>query len=95
MRSAGLSQVARTRVSEKLLLWADLICVMEQEHKQRLKEAFPALFRDLQVEVLDIPDEYPFMDPVLIEEIFNRVEPLIESESESVEGKFEDFDEGM
>lgn len=81
VRSAGLSQVARTRVSEKLLQWADLVCVMEREHKQRLREAFPALFRNLRIEVLDIPDDYPYMDPVLIEEIVNRVEPLIEQET--------------
>lgn len=54
---------------------------MELEHKQRLREAFPALFRDLHVEVLDIPDDYPFMDPVLVEEIIHRVEPLINSGS--------------
>lgn len=81
VRSAGLSQVARTRVSAKLLQWADLVCVMEQEHKQRLREAFPGVFRDLRIEVLDIPDEYPYMDPVLVGEIVNRVEPLIEAET--------------
>lgn len=64
-----------------MLLWADLICVMEREHKQRLREAFPSVFGDLRIEVLDIPDDYQFMDPVLVQEIFNRVEPLIEFES--------------
>lgn len=77
VRSAGVSSAARTRVSEKLLLWADLVCVMEHEHKKRLREDFPELVRDLQIEVLDVPDDYEFMDPALIEILRGRIEPLI------------------
>ena len=76
-RSAGVSSVARRRVTEKLLLWADLICVMEHWQKKRLREDFPDLFHDLHVEVLDIPDDYEFMDPALKELILERVEPLL------------------
>jgi predicted protein tyrosine phosphatase len=75
--SAGVSTSARRRVSEKLLLWADRVLVMEHEHKQRLREQFPGLFHDLRVEVLDIPDDYPFMDPELVALIHARVEPLL------------------
>jgi predicted protein tyrosine phosphatase len=50
---------------------------MEHEHKQRLREQFPDLFHDLHVEVLDIPDDYPFMDPELVTLIRSRVEPLL------------------
>ena len=77
VRSAGVSTAARRRVTEKLLLWADLVLVMEHEHKQRLREQFPDLFRDLRVEVLDIPDDYSFMDPELVALIRQRVEPLL------------------
>lgn len=77
VRSAGVSSAARIRVSEKLLLWADVICVMEHWHKKRLRDDFPDLMRDLQIEVLDIPDDYEFMDPTLIELIQERVEPLL------------------
>lgn len=79
VRSAGVSQAARVRVTEKLLLWADLICVMENWHKKRLLDDFPHLAGQLDVEVLDIDDDYPFMDPVLMDLIRARVEPLIES----------------
>lgn len=75
--SAGVSSAARRKVSEKLLLWADLILVMEHWQKKRLREDFPDLYSDLTVEVLDIPDDYEFMDPALIELIRERVEPLI------------------
>ncbi len=79
VRSAGVSAAARTRVSEKVLLWADVVCVMEHEHKKRLRDDFPQIFRDLRIEVLDIPDDYQLMDPALIELIRERVEPVIES----------------
>jgi predicted protein tyrosine phosphatase len=76
-RSAGVSASARCRVSEKLLLWADLVLVMEHEHKQRLRDLFPEIVRDLRIEVLDIPDAYPFMDEELMKLIRERVEPLL------------------
>lgn len=73
--SAGVSSAARRRVSEKGVNRADLIVVMEHEHRQRLREAFPQL--DVPVEVLDIPDDFGFMDAELVALIRERVEPLI------------------
>ncbi len=75
--SAGTSASARRRVSEKLLRWADLILVMEPEHKRRLREQFPDLIHELRVEVLDIPDDYTFMDPELVALIRERTEPWL------------------
>lgn len=75
--SAGVSSAARRRVTEKLLLWADLILVMEHWQKKRLRDEFNEIYPDLNVAVLDIPDDYEFMDPALIELIRERVEPLI------------------
>ncbi|MBN8422319.1 MAG: protein tyrosine phosphatase [Verrucomicrobia bacterium] len=78
VRSAGTSASARCRVSEKLLLWADLVIVMEHAHRQRLRELFPEIVRELRIEVLDIPDDYEFMNPELVALIQERVEPLLE-----------------
>ncbi len=75
--SAGLSASARRRVTEKLLRWADLVLVMEHEHRQRLRETFGEVMQEVRVEVLDIPDDFQFMDPALVELIRERVEPLI------------------
>ena len=80
VRSAGVSTSARRKVTEKLLLWADLVLVMEPEHKRRVRQQFPAIAPDLRIEVLDIPDDYPFMDPDLVSLIRERVEPWIEQE---------------
>lgn len=74
-----MGAAARRRVTERLLLWADLVLVMEQEHKRRVREQFPGIADDLRIGVLDIPDEYEFMDPELVSLIKERVEPWIES----------------
>ncbi len=76
-RSAGVSTSARCHVSEKLLRWADLVLVMEHSHKQRLREQFPELIHELRIEVLDISDDYAFMNADLVTLIRERVEPLL------------------
>ena len=78
VRSAGTSASARCRVSEKLLRWADRVMVMEHAHKQRLREQFPEVVRELHIDVLDIPDDFEFMNPELVALIRERVEPLLE-----------------
>lgn len=66
-RSAGTSKHAKHTVSSKDIAWADLIFVMEQKHKQNIKEKFQNQLQHKQVIVLDIPDDYPYMDEELIE----------------------------
>ena len=67
VRSAGTSSKARRTVSAKDIQWADTIFAMEQKHKNRLKADFPRLMSHKTIHVLDIPDEYSFMDPELME----------------------------
>jgi len=64
VRSAGTSASARRRVSDADLRWADLVLVMEDKHRARLRADFPGV--RAPIEVLDIPDLYPFMDPELV-----------------------------
>lgn len=77
VRSAGMSGKSRHTISIEDIVWADLILVMESGYKSRIL----GLFRDLslpQVENLDIPDEYEYMDDELIKLIIDRVEFYIE-----------------
>ncbi|MEO1652659.1 MAG: phosphotyrosine protein phosphatase [Bacteroidota bacterium] len=67
VRSAGTSSTARIRVNAKLLEWADTVFVMERAHKKILQARFPEILTEKEVLVLDIPDEYAFMDPELVE----------------------------
>jgi predicted protein tyrosine phosphatase len=75
--SAGVSPSAKRRVSAKLLQWADLIVVMEPEHKRRLLSQFADLGPDLSIHVLDIPDDYAFMDPELVDLIRERTQAIL------------------
>jgi predicted protein tyrosine phosphatase len=67
VRSAGTSPKARKTVSGKDVQWADIIFVMEEKHHCRLKSQFTRLLDYKDIHVLDIPDEYQYMDEELIE----------------------------
>lgn len=68
-RSAGTSPKARKTVSSSDIRWADVIFVMEQKHKNRLKAEFTRMLDHKSLHVLDIPDEYQYMDEELIKEL--------------------------
>jgi predicted protein tyrosine phosphatase len=76
-RSAGTSPNARHKVSIDDIVWADVILVMEEKHKSRLKAEFTRLLNSKQVHVLDIPDDYRFMDPELVEMLEQSVNNLL------------------
>lgn len=78
-RSAGVSGKSRHRVSEKDLLWADLVLVMERRYKMRICEMFGGLEALPPIESLDIPDEYGYMDEELIEAIREGTEHHLQS----------------
>ncbi len=77
VKSAGTEESARIRLTEKLVNWADTIFVMEKKHKQRIKQKFESLIVGKTLIVLDIPDEYKFMDPELIESLKTSVLPYL------------------
>ncbi len=79
VKSAGTEPTARIRVSAKLIDWADIIFAMEKRHKQRLIENFRILANDKQIIVLDIPDEYQYMDSELIEIIKTSVSTYLDN----------------
>lgn len=77
VRSAGVRAGANRRVSEADLRWADVVFVMERAHKVRLMRQFEGLELP-RVDVLEIPDEFEVMDPVLIEALRLMLDPEIE-----------------
>lgn len=77
VRSAGTAASARIKVSEKLIEWADLIFVMEKRHRDQLRERFPIAISNKNLVVLNIPDEYQYMDEELIEIINSSTAPYI------------------
>jgi predicted protein tyrosine phosphatase len=71
--SAGLNHDAENPVTPELLAWADIIFVMEQVHRSKLSAKFRSSLRGKRVVCLDIPDDYDFMDPLLVQLLQARV----------------------
>lgn len=79
--SAGLSQDADIPVTPELLIWAEIVFVMERVHRQKLSARFQRHLKGKKVICLDIPDDYEFMDPKLILLLQARVPRHLSSES--------------
>jgi predicted protein tyrosine phosphatase len=69
VKSAGTENSARIKINSKLLVWANLIFVMEKHHKEKLILNFPDETKNAKIIILEIPDIYRFMDNELIDEI--------------------------
>ena len=78
VRSAGTDRFAERKVTGELILWADVIFVMEDEQEEFIKEKFPDQTRNKKIFLLDIPDNYCFMDPELVGLIKDRVAYILE-----------------
>jgi predicted protein tyrosine phosphatase len=71
--SAGLNHDAAQPVTPALLEWADVIFVMEKAHLNRLRRRFATHLNRQRVVCLDIPDDYDYMEPALVELLQARV----------------------
>jgi protein-tyrosine phosphatase len=76
-KSAGTGNDARIKINEKLIIWADFIFVMEKRHKQRLQDKFDRLLNNKKIIILDIEDNYQYMDEELIETLKATVTPYL------------------
>jgi predicted protein tyrosine phosphatase len=77
VRSAGTSPNARRPVSVADLSWATTIFVMEEKHKSRLMAEYRRLLEHKTIHVLDIPDEYKYMDTELVELLEDSVNAIL------------------
>ena len=80
-RSAGTSSKAKKSVGPADLEWADIIFFMEQKHKNRVVAEYRRVVEHKTMYVLDIPDEYKYMDPELVEILQQSVESLVEGDA--------------
>jgi predicted protein tyrosine phosphatase len=69
VRSAGTENAARIRLTASMVAWADWIFVMEQEHKNRILADFGEAAAGKNLRVLEIADDYKYMDKELIGEL--------------------------
>ena len=73
--SAGTSDEAMVQVNQRMLEWADIVFVMDDEQVQALAQMFPEHPALPQVVCLDIPDKYHFLDPGLVTVLEERTRP--------------------
>lgn len=78
VRSAGTQPEARIVVTEGHVGWADIIFLMEKSHLNRLRLKFPEVLEGKRTVTLFIPDDYQFMQPELIDELYSKVSSYVD-----------------
>ena len=71
---AGTNADAETPVSGDLIEWADIILFMEKVHETKISQKFKPLLQGKRLVVLDISDNYKYMQPELIQLLKTKVE---------------------
>ena len=71
--SAGTNNDAENPLSGELVEWADVIVVMEKQHRTKVQKRFRALLQGKRIICLDITDDYQFMDPALVKLLQTRL----------------------
>lgn len=79
--SAGTNSDAQEPLTDELVEWADFIFVMEAVHRNKLHKRHRSALKDQRVIVLNIPDEYEFMDPALIARLKRAMEGWLPMEN--------------
>ena len=70
---AGTNADAATPVSGDLIEWADVVLVMEKSHRNRVAKKFRDQLKGKRLVVLDIPDQFEYMQPELVDLLKVRV----------------------
>jgi predicted protein tyrosine phosphatase len=76
-RSAGTSPNTRKPVGPADIRGADGIFVMGHKHANRLRAEYARLLEHKRLHILDIPDDYRFMDPELVKMLDDMVTPYL------------------
>ncbi len=74
---AGTNKDALTPVSGDLIEWADVILVMEKSHRHKIATKFREQLKGKRLVVLDIQDNYEYMEPELVKLLKSRVPKYI------------------
>ena len=71
--SAGTNADCEQPISGDLIEWADAVLVMETTHRNKIAKKFRDLLKDKKLAVLEIPDHFEYMDPLLVKLLEARV----------------------
>lgn len=75
--SAGLNNDAIVPLTPEQVEWADVIFVMEKEHRNKLTRKFKRHLHRQRIIVLGIPDDFAYMEPALVALLKTKVTPLL------------------
>lgn len=76
VKSAGTDNSANTVLNKDLLEWADSVVVMEKHHRNFIRKHYPEIYKKKKIVCLYIPDDYDFMQPLLISILKDKVEDI-------------------
>ena len=76
-KSAGIDTDAVVPLSADHIIWADTICVFESRQLNRIRKKYKGILSDKRLLCLDIPDEFEYMDPVLVNELKGKLSILL------------------
>ena len=74
VRARGLSPRSPRQLREDDLVWAGIVFVMENKHRSRITRQYRNALGKTDLHVLDIPDDYGFMDSDLVDMLTDRVD---------------------
>jgi predicted protein tyrosine phosphatase len=77
VRSVGTASSARRQVRESDIEWADIVFAMEQSHVSQLRERFRDALEGRELTCLDIPDDYGYMEPDLVDALEVTIAPYL------------------
>jgi predicted protein tyrosine phosphatase len=72
IKTAGVSAKSEIQINEKLVNWANIIIAMENGQKNRIANQYRSL-KLPKIEVIDIPDDYEYLDEELIEILTDKI----------------------
>ena len=76
--SAGTSDEAMVQVNQRMLEWADIVFIMDEDQRADLARMFPGLAAASRAVMLQIKDDYHFLDPELVKLLQERVTPHLD-----------------
>ena len=65
--SAGTNNDAENPLTDELVEWAELVVVMERQHRTKVTKRFRKVLEGKRIVCLDIPDNFEFMQPELLD----------------------------
>jgi predicted protein tyrosine phosphatase len=78
VKSRGVAKDARIKLTESDVAWADVIFVMEKEHKNRISKDFTSAIIGKKIVCLFIEDIYNPMEEELIAVLHKKLAPYLQ-----------------